>query len=297
MNPAVERLVSPFRDFSQRIRTGAIERVIFHHHPKAPEPNQESVWERFPELKGIPADKFPKHVFIIPDGNRRFANANGHQEAIFGHMAGYKKTMQLLETMSDLPIDMVTLWAFSDNNWGRPEPEKQDLMELFGRALGENVARLQERNVKFVHLGRRDRIPQSLAEDLSKAEELTKDNTGQTVCIALDYGGDVHEENIAKQSVIFGVEEARRYPNLSAAEIAERIDRDKVLSFYNGGGSIPPADLLIRAGYEKRTSDPGLLEGAETELFFIDKLFPEVEDRDIVDGIISFASRKRRLGK
>lgn len=250
-----------------------------------------------PKLKDLDPASYPKHVFIIPDGNRRFARANGQQEAIFGHMAGYRKIVHLLEIMGDLPIDTITWWAFSDNNFERPEPEKKALMELFGTALSENIGRLHQKNAKFVHLGRKDRIPQSLAETLTKAEELTKDNTGQTVCMALDYGDGVHEQTLTKQAVIFGVEQARKYPDLAAEEIATMIDKERIKSFYNGSGRITSADLLIRTGCEKRTSGPGILEGAETELYFIDKFFPDTTDEDYVDAIASYSTRERRLGK
>ncbi|MEX2013199.1 MAG: polyprenyl diphosphate synthase [Candidatus Levyibacteriota bacterium] len=295
MNNTLERLSLPIREFSQRIKTRAIETVIFHHKPKAPEPSPQSVWERFPELKEIPVDRFPKHIFIIPDGNRRSARERG-QESIEGHVAGYRKVMEVLEVMHELPVDMVTIWAFSDHNWGRPESEKANLMSLFGTALTENTPKFMENNVRFTTIGRKDRIPKELAEKFERTEELTKENTGQTVCIAIDFGGEDHEERVVKQSVIDGVALGRDNPELTPEEIADLFDQKKIRSFYDGEGKIPAADLIMRTS-EKRTSDPGFLEGAETELWFIDEYLPNSEVQDFINGIVYFASVERRFGK
>lgn len=257
---------------------------------------KQNIFERFPVLKTIPEDRFPKHVFIIPDGNRRYAKRLG-EESLSGHEKGIQTTLNLLRSMRELPIDIVTLWGFSSDNWQRPDEEKSGLMTLFEGNIELNLPELIGQDARFVHLGRKDRIPSWLAETLRNAEEKTKNNNGQTVCVAIDFGGKDHEERVAKDLFSLGVMIGRQNSQLPIDQISAIANRDLLNILYDTHGTIPPADLIIRTS-EQRTSDVGWINGTQTELFFLpDKFFPELNEKDIVNAMVYFAKRERRLGK
>lgn len=240
-----------------------------------------TIWERFPQLKEIPQGGFPNHVLIIPDGNRRFAKAS-LQNVLFGHRQGMEVVTNILRDLRELPIPFVTLWAFSADNWKRPQGEVNGLMMLLEEGVKTHVDELMKNNARVIHLGRKDRIPESLRITIEDAESKTAKNSGQTVCLAIDFGGKDQERRM--------LEAGRALPpNIPTTDELVEILRD-------GGGLIPPADLLVRPS-ERRTSDIGWLNGAQTELYFIDdKLFPEISTADIVNAICYFSKRQRRLG-
>lgn len=244
-------------------------------------PRSLSIWERFPQLKEIPQGGFPNHVLIIPDGNRRFAKAS-LQNVLFGHRQGMKVVTNILRDLRELPIPFVTLWAFSADNWKRPHGEVNGLMMLLEEGVKTHVDELMKNNARVIHLGRKDRIPESLRIAIEDAESKTAENSGQTVCLAIDFGGRDQERRM--------LEAARRIP--SDVPLTDELTD----GLRDGHGLIPPADLLVRT-FERRTSDIGWLNGAQTELYFIDgKLFPEISTDDIVDAICYFSTRQRRLG-
>lgn len=245
-----------------------------------------SVWERFPQLKNIPNDHFPGHVLIIPDGNRRHARDSG-LDAIEGHRQGLERTITILRDMRELPIGIVTLWAFSTNNWKRPPEEVDGLFTLLERGIQAYLPELQAEHVRFVHLGRKDRIPAGLRETIADAEESTMDNTGQIVCIAIDFGGEDQDVRIVKR-IARDVKERFLF--------LENIDEELIKQYRDGEGLIPPADLIIRTS-ENRTSGIGWPEGEETQLYFIPgKLYPEIDTADIVTALVDFSGVNRRLG-
>lgn len=240
-----------------------------------------TTWERFPQLKEIPQGGFPNHVLIIPDGNRRFAKAS-LQNVLFGHRQGMTVVTDILRDLRALPINFVTLWAFSADNWKRPQEEVYGLMMLLERGVKTHVDELMKNNARVIHLGRKDRIPESLRITIEDAESKTAKNSGQTVCLAIDFGGKDQERRM--------LEAARRIP--PGVSLTDEL----IEQLRDGKGLIPPADLLVRPS-ERRTSDIGWLNGAQTELYFIDKkFFPEISTDDIVDAICYFSTRQRRLG-
>lgn len=245
-----------------------------------------SITDRFPQLKEIILKgRVPKHLCIIPDGNGRFAKETEGENApaIVGHIAGAKKALEILRELRELPIKCVTVWAFSDNNWERGEPEVSSLMQLFDKMVKANLEEMKRDNVRFIHLGSKDRIPAYLLETLNKAEEETRENTGQFLSLAIDFGGADQELRIADKLRSIPLEAVTTTPKLL------QVLRD-------GGGLIPPADLIIRTK-ERRLSGIGWIgDGKQTELCVIDKYFPEIETADIVDGIIDYALREQRFG-
>lgn len=235
----------------------------------------------FPQLKSIPKENFPQFIFFIPDGNRRYAKEKG-QPTIWGHKRGFDKIIELLRTLRPLPIKIVGFWGFSSDNWQRNELEIQALMGIFEKLVTDYLDELMENNGRLVHIGRKDRLPKRLVEKITIAEEKTKNNTGQILCIALDFGGEDQARRM--------LEKARNLDK--SIEITPEV----VHSLRDGGGIIPPADLIIRTS-EIRTSDVGWLNGKPTVLYFVpDKMFPEMDESDIVAGIEFFANTKRRQG-
>ncbi|MDP3726745.1 MAG: polyprenyl diphosphate synthase [bacterium] len=240
-----------------------------------------TIREKFPQLKEIPQGGFPNHVLIIPDGNRRFAKAS-LQNVLFGHQQGMEVVTEILRDLRDLPIPFVTLWAFSADNWKRPQEEVGGLMLLLERGLKARTAELMENNVRVIHLGRKDRITEGLLTAIQDTETRTANNTGQSLCLAIDFGGEDQELRMFKAAKMIPPDVPRTY--------------ELIHQLRDGGGLIPPADLLVRTS-ERRTSDIGWLNGARTELYFIaDKFFPEITTADIIDAICYFSTRQRRLG-
>lgn len=262
--------------------------MAVHLEARSSEAEKPSIYIRFPELVAIPPEGFPHHIFIIPDGNRRFAKAEG-KEAIAGHQQGLENTLSIFRDLRELsPIRFVTLWAFSDNNWSRPAEEVDGLMNLLAGGIEMHIHELDERNVRLIHLGRKDRIPQALQDALANAEERTHANTGQTLSLGIDFGGqdqDFREKQRLARDIEYGL------------VTADTLSETFLHALRDGDGMVPPADLLIRTSGETRLSDPGWLVGANTELYFTDKLFPQTTTKDIIEAIVAFSQRNRRMGK
>jgi undecaprenyl diphosphate synthase len=239
-----------------------------------------SVFDRFPQLKGIPAERFPKHVLIIPDGNGRWAKRI-NSIPIIGHRQGFKVLKEVLENLQELPINIVTIWGFAADNWKRSKEEVAELMKLFEDGLNDIVPDLLKNKSKFIHLGRKDRIPFSLQTAIAKAEKATKNNKGKILCLAIDFGGEDQELRVM---------EAIRKLSKNIT-----IDLDLVKKLRDGQGEIPAADLIIRTSGENRTSDIGWL-GTNSEFYSITKLLPDAGIEDFVKGIIDYTGRERRFG-
>ena len=239
-----------------------------------------SIFERFPQLKEISGEKFPNHVFIIPDGNGRWAKRI-NSVPILGHRQGFKVLKEVLKDLQDLPIGIVTIWGFAADNWKRSKEEVTALMELFEKGINDLIPDLQKNKSKFIHLGRKDRIPFSLQTAIQKAEKETRNNKGKILCLAIDFGGEDQEVRImqAIQKLSKNIE----------------INLGLVKKMRDGQGEIPPADLIIRTSGENRTSDVGWL-GTNSEFYSISKLLPDANIEDFVKAIINYSERERRFG-
>ncbi len=241
----------------------------------------KSIFEEFPILHDIPKDKFPKHICIIPDGNGRWAKKN-NKPVTEGHRKGLIVAEKIIRELSQIQeIKIVTLWGFSSDNWKRDAKEISGLMHIFVYVLKKVLREFNESNRKFVHLGRKDRLPKNLVDLIQKAEEETKNNTGQILAIAIDFSGE--------DQIIRMIQKAREFPEIA-------IDKESIWTLRDGYGVVRSSDLLIRTSGEMRTSDIGWLNGAPTELYVIDALFPDISTKDIVDTIVAFSQRERRFG-
>ena len=239
-----------------------------------------SVFEQFPKLKGIPSERFPHHVLIIPDGNGRWAKKM-NSIPIIGHRQGFKVLKKVLRNLQELPIDIVTIWGFAADNWKRPEKEIEELMRLFEEGLRDIVPDLIKNKSKFIHLGRKDRIPLSLQNTIKKAEKVSRNNKGKILCLAIDFGGGDQELRIMQ-----AIQKLPKNTNITPELVQELRD---------GQGEIPPADLIIRTSGENRTSDIGWL-GANAEFYSIPKLLPDAKMEDFAKAIIDYSKRERRFG-
>lgn len=220
------------------------------------------------------------------DGNGRWAEARGKPRHA-GHRAGVETVRRVIETCGQEGVRVLTLFAFSSENWQRPETEVKMLMELFFTALNREIRRLQKRNVRLRIIGDISAFSEKLQQLIREGERLTAENDGLVLQIAANYGGrwDITQaaRNLARQ-VKAGL--------LQPEEIDEAVFA-RQLSFADQ----PDPDLFIRTGGEKRISNFMLWQCAYTELYFTDVLWPDFDDQALRDAFEDFARRQRRFGR
>ena len=223
--------------------------------------------------------KVPKHVAIIPDGNRRWAKLR-NQHSLFGHEAGYTRIRECLNYAKEKSVSVITIWAFSTENWNRKEEEVEGLMKLIYRGLSNLHEEAKRGKIKVVHIGRRDRLDAKINHLIEEIEEKTKKYTDFTLCIALDYGG---EDEIVR---------AEKRKEESGSKNKNTIDfLDTTLL------DISNPDLIIRTGGESRTSGFMPLQSAYSEWVFEEKLFPDFDTEVFQNALDVYASRTRRFGR
>lgn len=242
-----------------------------------------SILDRFPRLKEIPDGRYPSHLLLIPDGNGRWAKKEFEGAPILGHQKGANVIRETLRELRELPIPYVTLWGFAADNWKRPEEEVGGLMQLFQTIVIDSFGELLENNVRVVHLGRKDRIPENLRNVLEWIEQETQNNTGQTLCLAIDFGGEDQERRIM-QALIDN-------PPPKGTTVTPEFRK----KYFDGGGKIPSADLIIRTSGEKRTSDLGWL-ATNSEFYSIEELLPDIKTDHIIEALVNYSQRERRFG-
>jgi undecaprenyl diphosphate synthase len=232
-----------------------------------------------------PSDR-PRHVAVIMDGNGRWAKARGLPR-IAGHRKGVESVRELVRACGEYGIGHLTLFAFSSENWRRPETEVRLLMELFLAALGKEVRRLHANGVRFRVIGDIERFGPKITDRIRDGEQLTRDNTGLTLTIAANYGGR------------WDIAEACR--KLALEAVAGRLDPQTItpehIESHLSMAGMPEPDLFIRTGGEQRISNFLLWQLAYTELYFTPVLWPDF-GRDAFDAALqSFAGRQRRFGQ
>jgi len=227
----------------------------------------------------------PQHIAIVMDGNNRWAKKHGVPGPI-GHRAGADVVKPLMYACRDRGVKTLTLFAFSSENWHRPEPEVRALMALLSRYLRREIKQLAEDGVRVRFIGRRDRLSPRIAKLLAWSEQATEHNTDTTLVLALDYGGrwDVGE---AASSLAYDVEAGRLR--------AEDIDETS-LSARMSLADQPTLDLCIRTGGEYRLSNFLLWQSAYAELWFTKTLWPDFTVEELDVAIDHFTGRERRYG-
>ncbi|MEQ9453502.1 MAG: polyprenyl diphosphate synthase [Phycisphaeraceae bacterium] len=238
------------------------------------------------ETLGLPASALPKHIAIIMDGNGRWAKSRGLDRSE-GHKVGAMRTPPVVETASRLGIEAMTLYSFSTENWARSEAEVGCLMGLYTEYLVSQRPLLTDNNLRFRHLGQRDGLPRQVLVELDANVELTRDNTGLTLYLALNYGSRI-EITDAVRSIADDVASG----DLTPAEV----DEDLISSRLGTAGS-PDPDLLIRTSGEMRLSNYLLWQISYAELWVTDVLWPDFTPDHLRAALRDFAGRKRRFGK
>ncbi len=230
-----------------------------------------------------PETKLPKHLVIIPDGNRRWAREH-NLPTLQGHLKGFRALLQIARQAREWGIHTVTIWIFSTENWKRDKTEVEYLMKIEEEMLRKHLSELMKDKVRVIHLGRKDRIPKSFASTLKNAEEKTLKNAEHVLNVAVDYGG--HDELLRAVTQIRNSKFEIR--NLSEENISELLD--------TGDQPYPNPDLLIRTSGEMRTS--GLLpwQTAYTEFVFLKKHLPDCGVQDLKEAILEYSRRQRRFG-
>ncbi|KLV11718.1 MULTISPECIES: isoprenyl transferase [Photobacterium] len=231
------------------------------------------------------AESLPKHVAIIMDGNGRWAKAKG-KPRVFGHKAGVEAVRKTVSTAKRLGIQVVTLFAFSSENWRRPEDEVSLLMELFMTVLGREVKRLHKNNIRLRIIGDTSRFSPRLQRKIAEAEVLTEGNTGMILNVAANYGGqwDIMQ---ATQRLLHKMAEQ----GLTASDITE----DMLASELSTAGQ-PDVDLLIRTSGECRVSNFMLWQTAYAEMYFSEQHWPDFDEASFADAVAWFVNRERRFG-
>jgi undecaprenyl diphosphate synthase len=230
--------------------------------------------------------ELPRHIAIIMDGNNRWARSRGLPGAE-GHRAGEQAVQSVIRAAAERGVEVVTLYAFSSENWRRPEDEVQHLMSLFLKALAGRVAELHDHQVRLRFIGERSAFSAELQQGMYDAESLTVGNTGMTVVVAVNYGGQWDITEAAKKlarEVSLG--------RLQADEItAEQLAAGVCLA------DLPLPDLLIRTGGEQRLSNFLLWQAAYSELWFTPVLWPDFDGVMLDQALADYAGRQRRFGR
>ena len=242
--------------------------------------------EQITNYPQIQANRIPKHVAIIMDGNGRWAKKQGLMR-IFGHRRGVDAVRGAIEFAAEVGIEYVTMYAFSTENWNRPAIEVNALMQLLVDSIEKELPALMKNGVRLKTLGNIAELPVNCKDQLKKAEEKTKDNAKTTLILALSYSGrwDIIE---AMKKIGNDIKDGKIQPN----EV-----NDTIVSAALNTAQYPDPDLLIRTSGEQRISNFLLWEIAYSEVYFTDVLWPDFTKNHFLDAILDYQSRERRFGK
>jgi undecaprenyl diphosphate synthase len=226
-------------------------------------------------------DRLPQHVAVIMDGNGRWA-AQRHLPRVEGHRAGIESVREVVEGSARLGIKVLTLYAFSVENWKRPPTEVSTLMMLLKRYLRLELNTLLRNNIRFRVIGRANELAPDIRRELSMAEEKTSANTGMLFNIALNYGGRAEIVEAVKRLLAAGVD-------------PEALDEQRFAGFLYTAGQ-PDPDLLIRTSGEMRVSNFLLWQIAYAEIWVTDTLWPDFRKRHLLEAVLAYQKRDRRYG-
>ncbi len=225
--------------------------------------------------------KLPRHMAIIMDGNGRWAQRRG-MPRIFGHKRGAERVRDVVELTRKLGIEVLTLYAFSDENWGRPRQEVSFLMDMLGGYLRTEIATMRANGIRFRTIGRTERLPATARKWVEKAIAETAGNAGMVLNLALSYGG----RNEILQAVRRLVEQGALPEDL----------REEHLSAHLDTAGLPDPDLIVRTSGERRISNFLLWQAAYAELYFTEVLWPDFDEKELLLALVDFQKRSRRFG-
>ena len=236
-------------------------------------------------LVDIDKGKLPVHIAIIMDGNGRWAQKKGLPR-VMGHKAGMEALKKTVKSCSDLGIKILTVYAFSTENWNRPQDEVNYLMDLLVEYMRKEVNALHKNKVKIKLLGEVDMLPDQTRTEIEEAIELTKNNEGLQFNIALNYGGRAEILRACRNLI----------KDLEAGNLDMDSADEKVFSSYLYTSNDPDPDLIIRTSGEQRISNFLLWQGAYSELLFVDRLWPDFDEAVLHSAILEYQNRNRRFG-
>ncbi|ADE15544.1 undecaprenyl diphosphate synthase [Nitrosococcus halophilus Nc 4] len=234
----------------------------------------------------VRSSKIPRHVAIIMDGNGRWAKQR-NRPRFYGHRAGVEAVEEILQACTNAGVQVLTLFAFSSENWHRPSQEVQLLMDLFKSALSSRLDRLQEWNVRLRIIGDRNGLSEELRSEIAKAEALTATNKGITLVVAANYGGRWDITQAAKQVAV----------KVENKQMTSDSITPEVFAAHLSIADLPEPDLFIRTGGEQRVSNFLLWQLAYTEFYFTDILWPDFDKTAFAVAIETFLQRERRFGR
>jgi len=237
-------------------------------------------------LENIQKTKLPKHVAIIMDGNGRWAKKQGNSR-IFGHKNGVKAVREAVEAAGEAGVEFLTLYAFSTENWNRPFKEVEALMMLLVNTIHKEIKELHEKGVKLRTIGNTDQLPEKVRKELLKAIEFTSNNNGLTLTLALSYSGRSDIKNAA----------IKMANDIQNGKLLEENITENTINQYLSTHFLPDPELMIRTSGEFRIRNFLLYELAYSELYFLDKFWPDFRKDDFFQAIINYQNRERRFGK
>jgi undecaprenyl diphosphate synthase len=233
----------------------------------------------------IDSNRLPKHIAIIMDGNGRWASKRALPR-VFGHKAGMEALREVVKGCSDIGIKILTVYAFSTENWNRPTDEVSYLMNLLIEYMRKEIKELNKNKVKIKILGDLSGLPKVTREEVEKAVGLTEDNEGIQFNIALNYGGRAEIIDACKK-----IAEEFKEGKISSEDITE----DLLSGYLFTQGDIDP-DLIIRTSGEMRLSNFLLWQSAYSELVFVEEMWPDFNKKHLEKAILEYQSRDRRFG-
>lgn len=228
----------------------------------------------------------PNHVAIILDGNGRWAKKR-FMPRNYGHMQGAKVVEQICEDADSIGIKCLTVYAFSTENWNRPQDEVEALMKLLRNYLKDCIKRANNNNMRVRVIGEKSRLSDDIRSKIEELEECSKNNTGLNFTIALNYG--------SRDEIVRAVREISK--DVKDGKISESDIDDKMISDYLDTRGIPDPDLLIRTSGEERLSNFLLWQLAYTEFYFTDVLWPDFNKKELIKAVEKYNERDRRFGK
>jgi len=240
-------------------------------------PSQPRDDQRYP-----PLERVPRHIGIIMDGNGRWAQARGLPR-LAGHRAGTENLRRVLRAAVEFGIQILTIYAFSTENWARPEDEVRGLLSILGRVIDRELTELHEEGVQLRHVGRLERVPSRLRQKIRDAIELTKDNQRLILNVAFDYGGRAELVDAIRRIIADGVP-------------ADQVD-ESLVSRYLYTAELPDPDLIIRTSGEMRVSNFLLWQGAYAEFYVTPTLWPDFDKDEFYKALQGYSQRERRFGQ
>ena len=235
------------------------------------------------------SEQKPLHLAVIPDGNRRWAREKGLLQVWKGHEVAVENFRTLTDwCRSDPRVSALTVWCFSTENWKRDTLEVSKLMTMLENYLKKEAKELKEKHTRFVHSGRRDRIPASLKKVIEDTEEMTKDETGFILHLAVDYGG--------KDEVLRAIDRLLATSHLSPTTSQNSGITESDFRPFLDHPELPDIDIVLRSSGEQRTSNFFLWQAAYAEWVFSPKYFPDIGTADLDEALQEYDRRKRRFG-